>query len=112
MRMQPIMDITNEPIEPSYKLQKEQVRQAITQAAKKRGWIVTNKTPHELAAKLYVRSHHAEIQIPYSEKDYSILYVKSINLKEKKGRIHRNYNRWIRNLNIDIQRQLGAMTGQ
>lgn len=50
--------------------------------------------------------------IPYDTKFYSILYVKSENLDEDDGKIHRNYNRWINNLNVDIQRQLAVTANQ
>ncbi|MGD8112763.1 hypothetical protein ACQEXU_19355 [Vibrio sp. TRT 21S02] len=103
-RVQPIMTVEDTPV--AYNLQSKQVKMAILQAATNRGWIVDEVKPGELSAKLHVRSHFAEVKIPYNEKYYSILYVSSENLRAEDGKIHRNYNRWINNLNVDIKKQL------
>ncbi|WP_428773810.1 hypothetical protein [Vibrio sp.] len=109
-RVQPIMEVENTPV--AYQLQNEQVKKAIVTAATKRGWIVNEIKPGMLKGSITVRSHFAEINMPYSNKYYSIHYVKSVNLKADDGKIHRNYNRWINNLNIDIQRQLALVATQ
>ena len=46
------------------------------------------------------------VAIEYSPKTYSILYRDSVNLDEKGGEIHRNYNQWIDNLDRAIRVQL------
>ena len=56
---------------------------------------------------LILRTHTAEIEIPYSAGGYSIAYKSSVNLQEG-GNIHRNYNGWIQNLNAGNQRAAGA----
>ncbi|MCZ4292907.1 hypothetical protein [Vibrio sinaloensis] len=103
-RVQPVMNVEDTPV--GYNLQSKQVKMAIMQAATNRGWIVEEVSPTELNAKIHVRDHYAEIKIPFSDKFYSIIYLNSENLKENGGKIHRNYNRWINNLNVDIKRQL------
>lgn len=105
---QPILNVDNTPV--AYDLQKKQVKKAIISSAIKRGWVVKKQTDSEIILGLNVRSHSAEVKIPYTEKNYSIIYTSSINLKEKNGSIHRNYNRWVNNLNVDIQRQLSVMS--
>nr|WP_256834309.1 hypothetical protein [Pseudomonas oleovorans] len=52
------------------------------------------------------RDHQAEITIPYSASSYSIRYRDSQNLGYKNGKIHRNYNKWIHNLDRSIQQEL------
>ncbi|KGY14253.1 hypothetical protein NM22_02005 [Vibrio tubiashii] len=106
-RVQPIMEVEDTPV--GYNLQSKQVKMAIMQAATERGWVVDQTNENELHAKLLVRSHSAEIKIPYNDKFYSILYLSSENLRESGGKIHRNYNRWINNLNVDIKRNLALM---
>ncbi|MBO0212266.1 hypothetical protein J0676_02015 [Vibrio sp. Vb2880] len=106
-RVQPILNVENTPV--AYNLQSEQVKLAITQAAIQRGWIISEVEPGVLDAKITVRSHFAEIHIPYNEKYYAILYVRSENLKADGDSIHRNYNRWVNNLNVDIKKQLAQM---
>lgn len=103
-RVQPVMNVEDTPVR--YNLQSKQVKMAIMQAATNRGWIVEEVNDQELNAKINVRSHYAEVKIPYSAKFYSITYLNSDNLKAEGGKIHRNYNRWVNNLNVDIQRQL------
>lgn len=103
-RVQPILNVENTPV--AYNLQSDEVKAAIVVAATNRGWVISNSTPTELTAKLMSRDHSAEIRIPYSDKYYSIIYVGSVNLKAGGGNIHRNYNRWVNNLNVDIQKQL------
>ncbi|MDW6001843.1 hypothetical protein [Vibrio mangrovi] len=103
-RVQPIMDINDEPV--AYNLTLKQVKTAIVNSAMQRGWTIKEDGKGKLSASIFVRSHFAEIEIPYDQKHYSIIYVKSNNLKAKDGNIHRNYNRWISYLNDDIKKQL------
>lgn len=109
-RVQPVMNVEDTPV--AYNLQSKQVKSAIMSAATNRGWVVEEVSPGELNAKLHVRSHYAEVKIPYNDKFYSILYLNSVNLKASDGKIHRNYNRWINNLNVDIKRQLSVIAAQ
>ncbi|WP_159650967.1 hypothetical protein [Vibrio atypicus] len=105
-RVQPVMNIEDTPV--AYNLQNKQVKAAIMQAAMDRGWVVEEVGPNELNAKLLVRDHFAEVKIPFNEKFYSIIYLNSENLKADDGKIHRNYNRWVNNLNVDIKRKLSS----
>lgn len=109
-RVQPIMNVEDTPV--VHNLQREQVKLAILQAANERGWVVEETSPGELLAEISIRSHYAEVKIPYTEKYYSIIYVNSINLKASGDKIHRNYNRWINNLNVDIKRQLALIAAK
>ncbi|WP_423840278.1 hypothetical protein ONE56_04190 [Vibrio mytili] len=109
-RVEPVRNIENTPV--IYDLQSYQVKLAITQAASHRGWQIEEVSPGVLLAKINVRDHYAEVKIPYSDKYYSILYVNSFNLDAAGGNIHRNYNGWVRNLNMDTQRLLAMMAGQ
>ncbi|MFM2587773.1 hypothetical protein [Vibrio sp. TBV020] len=106
-RVQPVMNVEDTPV--GYNLQSKQVKMAIMQAATNRGWVVEEVNSGELNAKIHVRSHYAEVKIPYNAKFYSILYLNSDNLKAEGGKIHRNYNRWVNNLNVDIKRQLSLV---
>jgi hypothetical protein len=55
---------------------------------------------------LYIRSHVATVDIYFGTTSYSIIYKDSVNLDYKDGRIHRNYNKWVQNLNSDIQSKI------
>jgi len=86
----------------------EEVRSAIVRAGAGLGWIMKDAGPGRLNGTLLLRTHTAEVQIPYSQTSYSIVYKSSINLQEGNGNIHRNYNGWILNLNRGINAQLAA----
>jgi hypothetical protein len=85
-----------------------EVRGAIVRAGAGLGWIMKDAGPGMINGTLLLRTHTAEVQIPYSATSYGILYKSSINLQESNGKIHRNYNGWVQNLNRGINAQLAA----
>ena len=93
---------TNRPLTPV------EVRAAIVRAGAGLGWIMKDAGPGKLHGTLMLRTHTAEVEIPYSTGSYSITYKSSTNLQEGNGKIHRNYNGWIQNLNRGINAQLAA----
>jgi hypothetical protein len=46
------------------------------------------------------------VEIPYSASKYSIVYKSSENLDEADGKIHRNYNGWVQNLDRAIRTEI------
>jgi hypothetical protein len=89
-------------------LSHEQVRGAIVRAGAALGWQIRDEGPNMLVGTLNLRKHTAVIEIPYSARSYGIKYRSSINLDEKDGQIHKNYNGWIQNLTHGINAQLSA----
>ena len=83
-----------------------QVRAAIIRAGAGLKWQMKDEGPNKLIGTLVVRQHTAVVEIPYTETSYSIKYLSSVNLHEANGRIHKNYNGWISNLQRDINVQL------
>lgn len=75
-----------------------QVKKAIIEGAKYKGWSVKEEQPGKLILDIHVRDHYAQIEVPYSAKGYSINYVSSVNLDFDSNKIHRNYNKWIQML--------------
>lgn len=59
-----------------------------------------------LQATINLRKHSATVDIQWDQSSYLITYKDSQNLKFKDAKIHGNYNVWVRNLNLDIQRSL------
>ena len=84
----------------------DKVRRAIVTAATGKGWSVKDIDTGHLLATLNLRKHMAQVVIAYSTRSYSITYKDSHTLNYDGTRIHRNYNGWIRNLEIRINRQL------
>ncbi len=100
----PLRNLQNQQIPAT--LSSHQVVRAITVAAHEKGWQVSQVRPGLLYAKIDVRSHVAQVKIPYTRSHYSILYRGSSNLNYNGHEIHRNYNRWVANLNKYIQQNL------
>ncbi|SFN44465.1 hypothetical protein [Xenorhabdus japonica] len=88
------------------------VKKAILEAGKKRKWVMTEVSPGVIDGFLKNRQHDVQIRINYTAKNYSINYVKSHKLRESDGKIHRNYNRWVNNLDKDIQSNLALLANQ
>jgi len=106
----PIQNVERVPVSNSANknLSAEEVRAAIVRAGAGLGWIMKDAGPGTINGTLILRTHTAEVQIPYSAASYSIVYKSSINLQESGGKIHRNYNGWVQNLNRGINAQLAA----
>ena len=98
----PVSSSSNKPLSPA------EVRAAIVRAGAGLGWIMKDAGPGMINGTLLLRTHTAEVQIPYSATSYGIVYRSSINLQESGGKIHRNYNGWVQNLNRGINAQLAA----
>ena len=89
-------------------LNAEQVRSAIIRAGAALGWQMKDDGPGKMTGTLQLRDHTAVVDIPYTAANYSIVYRSSVNLQEKGGQIHKNYNGWIQNLTRGINAQLSA----
>jgi hypothetical protein len=85
----------------------QDMRRAILLALERRHWSVQSAEAGRILAQITVRQeHHAEIAIPYSASRYAIQYRDSQGLDYRKGKIHRNYNNWVLNLDRTIQQEL------
>ena len=88
----------------------EQVKEAIIAGCTRRGWRPVLDGETQIKCSILVRGkHYAEVAIPYSASNYSILYVDSreLDYNAKRQRIHRNYNGWVIKLSATIQQQFG-----
>jgi len=106
----PIQNVSSVPVSNSSNkpMTAAEVRNAIVRAGAGLGWIMKDAGPGTINGTLILRTHTAEVTIPYSPTSYSIVYKSSTNLQESGGMIHRNYNGWIQNLNRGINAQLAA----
>ncbi|QMI07128.1 hypothetical protein [Citrobacter sp. RHB25-C09] len=89
----------------------DQVKNAILKAGMQRKWIMNEAGPGVIKARQQSRDHVAEVRITYTSTSYNITYDSSLNLQASGGKIHKNYNRWVRNLDKDIQVNLSAGAG-
>ena len=104
----PLQNVENRTPAAAVSKTEDDMRRAILTALQQRRWTVERADRGQILARLSVRKHEAEISIPYSATSYSILYRDSQNLGYKNGKIHRNYNKWIHNLDLSIQQALNS----
>ena len=105
-----IMNVKDAPVEVTGKqVTTDEVKQAILRAGATLGWQMKETEPRNIVGTLFLRSHMAQVDIPYSNESYSILYKNSENLKYDGTSIHSNYNGWVQNLDRAIRAQLLAM---
>lgn len=113
MRQASLLNPSNLPVVSAtgQSLSEAQVKQAILAGAKDKGWIARELSPGVISASLAVRSHLAEVEIPYSGSSYSIRYKNSSNLDYKAGdqTIHNQYNNWVNYLRQAIDARLAEM---
>ncbi|MDR9499681.1 MAG: hypothetical protein RI556_10940 [Hydrogenovibrio sp.] len=105
-----VQNMESQPV-PAQVSSAEEVKGAIKRAGVGLGWIMTEQGEDTLQGTLNLRSHQAVVNIPYSAKEYSIVYHSSVELDydPEKKTIHSNYNGWIQNLNNRIQVQLNGL---
>jgi hypothetical protein len=113
----PILNLQNEPVSEDVSISdvtQIEVQEVILAAGAKLGWTGEVIEPGLIDATLQLRTHEAVVEIAYSDKQYSINYKSSKNLKYKDGNIHKNYNRWVANLSKTIKEQViyrASLTG-
>ena len=113
-------------------LSAQQVKEAIDSGIEAAGWNVEKEGPGKILAIYTRRSHTIAVNIRYTEKNYSINYAYSINMKvnctdqdKAKGAtltkwpeetcggarpalIHKAYNKWVKRLNLEISAALSS----
>jgi hypothetical protein len=107
-----IYNVQNAPVTVKQGATMQSVFIAIKRGGYKRGWQVTKIKDGLAKAYIDVRGkHQATVMIKYDLKTYSITYESSNNLKynSNDNTIHKNYNSWVRNLDKDIQFELGML---
>lgn len=81
------------------------VERSIVRAAASLGWKTKVKSEGEILATLDIRKHQLVILIKHDDKNLTVDYQSSINLKYDGRKIHRQYANWVTNLlrAIDVQ---------
>jgi hypothetical protein len=100
----PILNVHNAPIPQTHTM--EQVRQAIIAGGASKGWVMQETKPGVVHGTLKAHRHQADVDVSFTTTSYNIDYVSSVELGYNNGNIHRNYNKWIENLDAAIQAQL------
>lgn len=78
----PVMNVENAPVTSvsNRSLSSVQVRDAIFRAGTALGWQMKDINASTLQGTLHLRSHVAVVEIPYTSKEYSVVYKSSVNL--------------------------------
>ncbi|SHL26088.1 hypothetical protein [Phytopseudomonas punonensis] len=101
----PVLNISSS-VPPAAAKSQDDMRRAILTALQRRQWTIERADKGQILASITRRSHEAQISIPYTASSYSIRYRDSHNLGYSDGKIHRNYNKWVLNLDRSIQQEL------
>ena len=81
----------------------KQMQNSIVYASKKLGWKVKSIVDNKITVEYILRNKHkALVDIRYSDSIYSINYLDSENLKYDGESIHNVYNKWILDLEKEI----------
>ena len=107
-RDQPVYNIESVPIltGSGKTLSLDEVKTTIIRSAVNRGWTIKEEVPGDLVATISPRQHIAIVDIRYTEKYFSISYRDSTALRYNGSTIHRNYNKWVKALEQEIQRRI------
>ena len=104
----PIQNLVDVPVMwmPGVEPSADKLARAVVAVCARLGWVCQIVSPGEIHGRLNLRSHEANVRIPYAADKYSILYESSDNLRydAEKNTIHRNYNNWV----LNLQRQINA----
>lgn len=103
----PVHNVIDQPLPVAQKAQSiNKVKKAITVACADQGWVVLSDKKNVIRAKLLLRAHEAVVDIPYTAKNFSIIYVSSSELAYENGNIHVRYNSWVKNLAKAIELEI------
>lgn len=109
-RTVPVRNIENAPLVTTSQAHPDmqKIGDAIIKAGTGLGWRMAQKDAGLIIGSLSVRTHRADVEIIYNHKNYNIIYKDSRNLKynSEKSTIHRQYNNWIKNLDLAIQKEV------
>jgi len=106
-RIQPVYSVHNHPVPASAeKLTAQKIGDVIKLAASSRKWVAQDLNPGVMKLTHRKKNHVAEVEVSYNKSSYSIKYLNSSNLLYNGSMIHRNYNRWVANLEQDIEMNL------
>ena len=106
-RHEPVYTVENHPIpQVAQKLTLPEIEKAIMLAGTQRNWRFEQVKPGQLKGRFFDGKHEALVDVSYSQTAYSIGLNSTMNLKQTDSTIHGTYNRWIRNLERDIEDRL------
>lgn len=108
--VRPVYNVESRPIPASAQtLPLETIERAIIEAGAQRGWRFTKAAPGHLLATYAKNEWSATANVIFDQRTYKITYKESTNLGADGVNIHQNYNRWVNNLDVDIEARLSML---
>jgi len=103
-RAVPIRNVYQSSLTPPASMSDAALLDSFRRAGAATGWVIQPVAPGELEGRLAVHGRHlAVVTITYDRTQFSISYKNSENLLYDGVHIHRNYNRWVQNLEKNIR---------
>ena len=84
----------------------ERIEQLMTDAASRRGWQMSRRSPGQLVATLQRDAHMVWTEVRVTPTQYSFVLQPASELSSKSQEIQQNYPRWIYYLKSDIDARL------
>lgn len=84
----------------------DRIEREIIAAGQKRSWQMQREALGHLVATQVAENYSASVDIRFDQRTYSITHRSSSGMREKDGTINKRYNRWVRNLQRDIDASL------
>ena len=108
----PVYNVNNSPVlsMDEKPVTMKEVKTAIFRSGIELGWVMRPVSEGKIHATLRLRKHTAESNITYDTKSYSITYLNSSGLKYSDGKIHKNYNGWVQNLDKRIRGKISGIS--
>ncbi len=100
----PILNV-DQPIR-TLKVTNEQMQNAITDAAKEQGWVMTPEGDGQMSVTYHKSDYMAKIAVKYAPTFYTINYADSERMRYKGTSIHPTYTKLIKTLQNNIIRNL------
>jgi len=101
-----IWKVVDHPIVSPVPLGLEEIGQRVTATATRRGWAINDDGQQKFRARIATSSgrYEAVVGITYTDKAYSITLLESKGFRQRGDSINSRANRWIKNLEQDIER--------
>ena len=106
----PIYNVDNRAFNTEEIIPLEVVQKRIRIIGAERGWGFKVISPGHMIGSVGTAKHHAKVDLTFNQKEFSIKYLESHNLKATNGTIHHRYNRWIELLEHDLVTKVGLMS--
>lgn len=107
----PIYNVQDHPIPvAAQQLPLDRIEAVIVKAGQSRHWKFEHAGEGHLIATQVEPKHSATVDIYFNQRNFRIIHQATTGLKEKDGTVHRTYNRWIHNLETDIETYLANAT--